>query len=346
VERWRVDSRSGPRSAALWEEALAETHATFDVRLPPGDGFAGVVQRRRLGQLTLLDCRCTPFVGRRGPAVLHDGAHDQVGVQMVRQGRERAWSRGREVLLAAGDMTIWDGARPGGIEIVERFAKRTLVLPRAVVHAVCPRLGNADGGLTVPDSSAARLLARYLDALAEEIPTLDAATTAVAVDVVLDLLRAAVEPHMPAARTARREALRARARRYIRANLRDPGLGPAAVASALAVSLRTLHGSFADSGESVAGLIRSARLARSREDLESGSGDSISEIAYRWGFSEPTHFSHVFRRAFGMTPREARAAALASRTCADRGAQAVCCNPSPGRGHREAKRTPRPDEVT
>jgi AraC family transcriptional activator of tynA and feaB len=310
AERWRVDSRSAPHTAGLWEDVLAETHAAFDVRLPAAQPFAGAVRRHRLGELSLVDCRSMPFVGVRGPAVLHDDSYDLVGVQMVLRGRERAWSAGREVLLGKGDITIWDGSRAGRIEIVEPFAKRTLVLPRALMHRTCPRLGNVDRGFTVPESAAARLLARYLDALAEELPLMDEPTATVAVDVVLDLLRAAVEPHMPATRTARKEALQARARRYIRAHLRDPGLGPVSIAAALAVSVRTLHGAFADSGESVAALIRSVRLARCREDLESGTGDSISEIAYRWGFSEPTHFSHAFRREFGMTPREARAAAV------------------------------------
>ncbi|OLT20877.1 hypothetical protein BJF78_34920 [Pseudonocardia sp. CNS-139] len=102
LERWRVDSRSGPGSAGRWEETLAQTHAAFDVRLPSGDGFTGAVRRYRLGALSLVDCRCTPFVGQRGPAVLHDGAHDHVGVQLVLRGRERAWSGGRETLLGAG----------------------------------------------------------------------------------------------------------------------------------------------------------------------------------------------------------------------------------------------------
>src|SRR3712207_6426337 len=115
AERWRVDSRSGPHTAGLWEEALAETHAAFDVRLPSTEHFSGVVRRHRIGELSLVDCRATPFVAGRGPAVLHDDAHDHVGVQMVLRGRERAWSAGREVLLGAGAMTIWDGARPGGI---------------------------------------------------------------------------------------------------------------------------------------------------------------------------------------------------------------------------------------
>lgn len=305
VEHWRVDGTAGPGAAGRWEEALAQTHAAFDVQLPAADRFSGAVRRFGLGSLRLVDCRCTPFVGRRGPALLHDAAHDLVGVQLVRRGRERAWSAGREVLLGPGEMTIWDGSRPGGIEIVEPFAKRTLVMPRDVLHAACPRLGTVDRGFSIPESAAARLLARYLDALADELPLMDGPPAEAAVDVVLDLLRAAVEPHIPAASAVRREALRARTRRYVRAHLHDPGLGPTMIAAALAVSVRTLHAAFADSGESVAGLIRSARLAHSRQDVV-GTTDTIAEIAYRWGFSEPTHFSHAFRREFGMTPREAR----------------------------------------
>jgi len=32
----------------------------------------------------------------------------------------------------------------------------------------------------------------------------------------------------------------------------------------------------------------------------------IAQIAYSWGFSDMTHFSRCFRRAFGVSPREYR----------------------------------------
>jgi AraC-like DNA-binding protein len=34
---------------------------------------------------------------------------------------------------------------------------------------------------------------------------------------------------------------------------------------------------------------------------------SIAELAYQVGFSHPSHFSRLFKRRFGMTPRDLRA---------------------------------------
>ncbi|MFC7657735.1 helix-turn-helix domain-containing protein [Pseudonocardia benzenivorans] len=73
--------------------------------------------------------------------------------------------------------------------------------------------------------------------------------------------------------------------------------------------MRTLHSAFEDSGESVAALVRRTRLARCREDLEEPTAGSVTEIAFRWGFSDATHFSHVFKREYGMSPRDVRRAA-------------------------------------
>ncbi|OLT19479.1 hypothetical protein BJF78_10975 [Pseudonocardia sp. CNS-139] len=204
---------------------------------------------------------------------------------------------------------MWDGARAVGVEVVEPFTKRTVIFPRELVHAVSPRFADVESLPWLADRPGTRLLVRYVNALASELPELDERTAAAAADVVLELLRAVVEPEMPEARAARREALRARVRRYIRANLPDPALGPESIARALSVSVRTLHAVFADTDESVAGLVRKARLARCKEDLAEPTAGSITEIAFRWGFSDATHFSHAFKREYGFTPREVRAGA-------------------------------------
>ena len=108
--------------------------------------------------------------------------------------------------------------------------------------------------------------------------------------------------------------MRTEIRRYVRSRLRDPMLTPESIARAHAMSVRALYIIFEDAGESVAGLVRSERLARCRADLERPSGDTVTEIAFRWGFSDATHFSRVFRREFGVTPREARRQAVRARS--------------------------------
>ena len=45
------------------------------------------------------------------------------------------------------------------------------------------------------------------------------------------------------------------------------------------------------------------RLRASREALERGRVSSVSQAALDFGFSDFSHFSHAFRKAFGISPR-------------------------------------------
>jgi AraC family transcriptional regulator, positive regulator of tynA and feaB len=269
------------------------------------------VSRRRFGGLALVDCASAPWLGRHGDAVYGDQPEPIVGFQFVRKGVELVRESGREVTLTAGDIVLWDGWQPTEVEVIEPFFKRTLIFPRDRVLAVCPRLAELKALPPMKQSGPARLLARYLDALASELPSLDDAAGSAAADAALELLRGAVEPSVPTTRAAKREALRANVRRYVRTHLHDPTLCPDTIAKAHAISVRALHALFEDSGESVAGLVRHERLARCRDDLGRISGGSVTEIAFRWGFRDAAHFSRVFKREFGLTPSEERHAALA-----------------------------------
>jgi AraC family transcriptional regulator, positive regulator of tynA and feaB len=96
------------------------------------------------------------------------------------------------------------------------------------------------------------------------------------------------------------------ARRYIAEHLSDPDLGPASIARAHAVSVRTLHEVFEAAGESVSALIRRQRLRRAYADLSRSADDQVITIALRWGFQSASHFSRAFRHEFGVSPRDVR----------------------------------------
>jgi len=316
-ERWRacgVDEGARLRS---WSEILAATHLRFDVRASSRTPtrFEGAVARRTVGDLMLVDCASSPFHGRRGPDLIDPrsdgGPEDVLGFQFVSRGVELVREGARELALRAGDVVLWDGLEPTEIEIHEAFCKRTLLFPRSRVLAVCPRLGERGALPPLAGSPSARLLVRYMHALAQELPRMDEAATVAAANAALELLRAAVEPALPSDRAATRGALRAEIGRYIRGHLQDPSLGPASIAAAYAISVRTLHALFEDAEVSVSALIRGERLARCLEDLRRPEGGSVTEIAFRWGFSDAAHFSRVFKREFGLTPSQVRHTAVA-----------------------------------
>ena len=182
----------------------------------------------------LVDCAASPFRGRRSrPLIGADGAaaHEHIfGFQFVCKGVERVREGSRELMLTPGDVVLWDGLAPTEIEIVEPFYKRTVMFPRERVLAVCPRLASCDALPPLDGSGPARLLVRYMNALALELPALEPAASAAAADAALELLRAAVEPGLPTGRAAERAALCAEIRRYVRAHLQEPGLGPESIA--------------------------------------------------------------------------------------------------------------------
>ena len=301
-ERWSVSGGGVTRRLQSWSEILATTHLAFDITPTHATPtrFAGVVRRHPIDDLMLVDCAASQFRGRRSAALIGaDGAasHEHIlGFQFVWKGVERVREGSRELMLTPGHMVLWDGLAPTEVEIVEPFYKRTLMFPRARVLAVCPRLAECDALPPLDGSGPARLLVRYMNALA------------------LELLRAAVEPGLPTGRAAERTALRAEIRRYVRAHLQEPGLGPVSIARAFSISVRALHALFEDSDASVAALIRSERLARCFEDLRRRNGGSVTDIAFRWGFCDAAHFSRVFKREFGLTPSDVRHEALASST--------------------------------
>jgi AraC family transcriptional regulator, positive regulator of tynA and feaB len=311
-ERWSARGRDVTSQLDSWSEILESTHLHFEVspthRTPAK--FSGGVVRQAMDDIMLVDCVSVPFRGRRDSTTIGAGGpvanENVVGFQFVRKGVETVREGDREVTLSQGSIAIWDGLQPTDIEILKSFHKRTLLFPRDRVQAVCPRLGELGPLPSLDHSGSARLLVRYMNALAAELPQLGAAGAVSAATVALELLRAVLEPELPSGRAAERAALRAEIRRHVRNHLQDSDLGPTTIARAFAMSVRALHALFEDGDESVAVIVRNARLQRCLEDLQLRNAGSVTEIAFRWGFCETAHFSRVFKRRFGVTPSEVR----------------------------------------
>ena len=78
------------------------------------------------------------------------------------------------------------------------------------------------------------------------------------------------------------------------------------LAAELGLSRRQLQRKLRDVSDiSPSEFIRNMRLERAAQLLESDVG-TVSEIAYKVGFSKPSHFSELFRKKFGKSPTEYR----------------------------------------
>ena len=93
---------------------------------------------------------------------------------------------------------------------------------------------------------------------------------------------------------------------FIHKNLDHPELGPILIAGNHHISTRYLHLLFAEKGLSVSHYILDKRLEQCRRQLshQNPYKDSITSIAYHWGFNDSAHFSKVFKKKYGVTPKE------------------------------------------
>ncbi|WP_202918516.1 helix-turn-helix domain-containing protein [Streptomyces cavernae] len=103
---------------------------------------------------------------------------------------------------------------------------------------------------------------------------------------------------------------------FIEAHLADADLCPETIAAAQHISVRYLHKLFQDEGTTVGRWIQRRRLEECRRDLllHVRGRQTIAAVAGRWGFLSATHFSRVFRAAYGMSPSQWRD--TAGRGCA------------------------------
>jgi AraC family transcriptional regulator, positive regulator of tynA and feaB len=123
------------------------------------------------------------------------------------------------------------------------------------------------------------------------------------------LLDASLEPPHPADLGG--SGLKKRVDRLIESELRNPELGIDLITRRVGVSPRHLHRLYAREQQTLMRTIRDVRLDRCYQDLTSTSqrAMTINEIALSWGFNDQAHFSRQFRRRFGLTARDVRAAA-------------------------------------
>ncbi len=106
----------------------------------------------------------------------------------------------------------------------------------------------------------------------------------------------------------RKNRLRFEAIRYIREHFREADLTAGRIAETAGVSERYLGSVFAESGSTLMETVQQLRLESAAAELrELRYGDlPVAEIGKRNGYPGPEHFSRLFRKTFGVTPKEWR----------------------------------------
>ena len=251
-------------------------------------------------------------IGR--PLELLDGV-DDLGLVLGISGNLRVSQVGREIALGAGDALLTSSAEVGSITYLG--LSRTF---ESAPHyqALAALVRNPEDLLMRPlprASETLRLLMHYARGLDCSCrlasPGLRHLVVAHVVDLVALVIGATGDGMVVAEHgglaAARLDAVKADIRRRIG----EPGLSLTAVAKRLEITPRRIQRLFAGEQSTFSHFVLGQRLAHSHRLLTDPrrSDRSISAVAFEAGFGDLSYFNRTFRRHFGATPSEIRAAA-------------------------------------
>ncbi len=203
--------------------------------------------------------------------------------------------------LAAGDLDLQSFADPFEC-VFERSDHLALCIPRNLHFIQSSRIEARE--------KSKRFLRDYMLLLHRSLPDWRSADTTHIAAATVSLLAACLTPsrdHTAEAQRPINAVIMNRASQTIAKHLADPALTPDFLCREIGVSRSGLYRIFEPVG-GVSAYIRRARLRKTRDALaDSADRRPISVIAEQWGFMDPSTYSRMFKKEFGISPKEARA---------------------------------------
>ncbi len=298
------------------DEPLRWTLAMDTASVPPPEQFDFYrTWHADLADVQLLGAKRSSFAARQQVWQLGDMA--LVTIECPGFGYDLRWEHRKRPLLDHWVLSVPFSRSPSGEMKAGKARMRCLALP--------------DGGLTNDDLFVALFLPNTMPATNASSLQIGEATLRFLADYMLLLhrsipdLRVADIPHVVTATTSLFAACLSlshdrfveaqhaidsviveRASKIIGQKLNDPNLTPDRLCRELGVSRSRLYRIFEPVG-GVSNYIRRKRLLKTRDILaDSSDGRPISTVAEDWGFTDPSTYSRMFRKEFGITPKEAR----------------------------------------
>ncbi|MER5226734.1 helix-turn-helix domain-containing protein [Streptomyces flaveus] len=289
---------------AVWESVVP---VDIDHHLPPKD-LSVHIGLGTVGPIRICSARATALTVQRTERLAREDEEPAVFIGLQLTGTSLVTQNDRQSLLRPGDFALYETSAPYTLHFNEGVAHHFLRFPRAALALPERSLRDIAAVPLGSDNPVASLASTYFSQLAVSEELRRGLHADAIVEPSIELVRAVVASQLgnsSLARAPMEATLNLRITQYIRAHLADADLSAARIAAVHGISVRHLYTVLARSGISLGDWIRSHRLAECRRELAGPNGRlrTIAAIGRSWGFVDATHFSKVFRQAYGVSPR-------------------------------------------
>lgn len=297
----------------LWRESVGVVFGCDRKHAPDDKPFHASMDAILYDQVFLARTRSQAAHYTREPDRIRRDGQDMAFLQLFLKGSVQFGYKQQTHYGKQGEIVVFDLSKEVD-NFNTDFDHLSLCIARDEMEQIAPNFSQWHGW-ALPDTPAIRLLADHLISThsfggriaAQSAPHLKRAT----LELVSLAFRDAgerIDMGTQAGHSALIEgSLKWQIKKHLRQNLNNPELSIAAVAERFGLSRAGLFRQFSEEG-GLMEYVREQRINRAIRDLEDPACDSlgIAEIAYRWGFGNPTTFSRSVKRVTGSTPKDLR----------------------------------------
>lgn len=308
--RYNTSDVAARERVAYWRDAVCASYVQLGCDAIETNGFSGSIDIARHSILSISRVAGKAQRVERRSSDIRASTDPFFLLSLQTAKTSRITQFGHTSALNTGDMALYSSTDPYLLELPDDFSQTVVQLPTArlldrLPHAEMLAAKRIDGQSGIGQLVRQNILA-FSDYASSDDPTMQALVQDTLIDLIATGL--ASRNNTPLELSSPEQQMVMRTKAFVHRNLGDPDLDRNRVAQEMGMSVRRLNDVFSKDGESIASFIRHKRLQAVAADLRDPRFDaqSISEIAFRFGFSNLQNFSTVFRQVYQQTPRDYR----------------------------------------
>lgn len=300
------DYEPGDRYAA-WRDAICDVYVNVDVKARDPGSYRGFIREAEFGEVVLTDILLSEQRIRRNNRHIARLDKECYYLQLMHKGRISVLQRGEMHQSNAARAAIFSAAEQYELYGHGEVRSFYLEIPRDEFAQRFPRERIPVSTVLNTTQGLGRIATEFCVSLATEGSRLDGNIRVGLGSQLMDMLAFALqtsEGDMPATESSVKLARLRSVQHWMEAHIADPTLTLERVADANGISLRYLHVLFEGTEMSASEWIWNRRLQLAYDSLARGEGNSITAVAFDNGFNSSAHFSTMFRRKYGVSPRD------------------------------------------
>lgn len=289
----------------FWNELIGSTYDGMVVDTAPG-AFNACLGVWQLAELRMARPQSRPATITRHERNRSASVDRTYVAHMLTKGQVELEQRGRRSALTAGDMVICAAEEFYRFNAITNHEMMVIEFDGSALSNRLPTIDDHVARTISGKLPGTRIVRRYMNSLWQEARAfLPPAQGRLHADILMELTVAClqqqgVEPSIAP------DPLLVRMDEIIAERLDEFDFGPAVLAQALGLPLRTVQSCAARAGSTVGQMITTARLRRAARMLAAEPDATISRIAFDCGFADPSYFTRRFQSAHGVSPSQFR----------------------------------------